>query len=145
MSNEKRYEEYISFIEGQMKYFDRKSMKEQKKYYVFSFLSLLCNAVIPIVSVFSSMPRNFSITIASLSASSVIFNGVLMIFNSKNNWKDNRIYFTDLEKELRGYRLLLGEYEGLDEEKAFSLFFERCEAVLAGDRNSWSPGAEKDK
>lgn len=142
---ENRSEEYIKFIESQMEYFEAKSGREQKKYRVLSFLTLLCNAVIPVVSVYSSMPVRYRVVITSLSAGSVIFNGVLMIYNSKENWKDNRNYYTELQRELRGYRLLSGEYEGMDEDTAFRTFFSRCEAILDDDKAKWNKSVEKEK
>lgn len=142
---ENRSEEYIKFIESQMEYFEAKSGKEQKKYRFFSLLSILCNAVIPIASVFSSTPIPFRITITSLSAGAAIFNGVLLVYNSKENWKTNRSRYTELQRELRAYRLSLGEYEGLEEEDAFRAFFARCEDLLQRESMEWSRNMERER
>lgn len=142
---ENRSEEYIKFIESQMEYFEAKSGREQRKYRVFSLLSILCNAVIPIASVFSSTPTPFRITITSLSAGAAIFNGILLVYNSKENWKINRSRYTELQRELRAYRLSSGEYEGLEEEDAYRTFFARCEDLLQRESMEWSKNIEKER
>ena len=138
-------EEYIDFIKGQMKYFDNKSIKEKRNYYLYSIVSLVANAMIPILTTFSSMPSPYKQIVASLSAIAAIANGLSMIMNSGKNWKHYRDTFTDLESVLRAYSVRAGSYNGLDEETAFDKFYENCEYILKMDRESWEIGTAKAK
>ena len=56
--------EYMEYIKGQIEYFDRKSIKEKRRYYLFSIIALVSNAVIPILSTFSSMPSPYKQIVA---------------------------------------------------------------------------------
>lgn len=139
---EKR-EEYIKFIKDQMKYYDEKSIAEKRRYYTLSIVALVANALVPIISTFSSIPSPYKQIVATLSAIAAICNGAAMIFNSSKNWKSYRNSFTDLETVLRSYGAYAGEFKEKSEEEAFDLFYEKCEAIINRDRQAWEPGTAK--
>jgi len=135
--------EYIKFIKDQMTYFDQKSITEKKRYYTLSIIALIANAIVPILTTFSSIPAPYKQIVAILSAIAAICNGAAMIFNSSKNWKSYRNSYTDLETVLRSYDAAAGDYKGKSEEEAFDIFYEQCEAILNHDRQAWEPGTAK--
>lgn len=135
--------EYMEHIKGQIEYFDRKSIKEKRRYYLFSIIALVSNAVIPILSTFSSMPSPYKQIVAILSTIAAIANGLVLITNSGKNWKHYRDCFTDLSAVTRAYMAGAADFGGKDEEEAFALYAEKCEAVLKNDRESWEIGSAK--
>ena len=143
MINLNAKEEYISWIKGQLEYFDKKSISEKKKYTTLSICAIVANAIIPIITVFSTTNLPLAISIATLSAISAILTGTSLQLNAKNNWLHYRNCYTDLERSLRAYNMQAGEYLNLSEGEALALFFNRCEDILAEDRRTWEPEAEK--
>lgn len=138
-----RREEYIQFIQGQMSYFDKKSIKEKRRYIFLSVVALVTNAAVPIVATFSSIPAPYNQIVAALSAVAAVCNGILLVTNSAKNWKHYRDSYTDLEAVLRAYKAGVGDFKGLSEEDAFECFCEKCENVLIADRKSWEAEGQK--
>ena len=135
--------EYMEFINGQIAYFDKKSIKEKKRYYLFSIIALVANAAIPILTTFSSIPSPYKQIVAALSTVAAIANGLVMITNSGKNWKHYRDCCTDLGTVTRAYTAGAGDFAERDEEAAFSLYYAKCEAVLKDDRENWEIGTIK--
>lgn len=139
-----KHQQYIEFIKGQLSYFDAKSIKEKKKYRLYSIIALTANAMIPILSTFSSIPSPYKQMVAGLSAIAAISNGLSMTFESGKNWKHYRNAFTDLETVLRAFETGAGDFEGLKEAESFSLFYSKCESILNNDRKEWSSKGNKE-
>lgn len=136
-------QEYLKYLKDQMQYYDTKSITEKRRYYTLAIIAICANAVVPIISTFSSIPAPYKQLVAGFSAVAAICNGISLILNSDKNWKHYRDSFTYLEAELRAYNSVAGEYKDLDEEAAFQKLYTRSEAILHEEHEGWKVAQAK--
>lgn len=91
------------------------------------------------------MPLTAAIT-AVLGTIVILAKGIERIWNFDDNWGTYRQAAEGLKRERRLYVVAAGPYSGIhDEDKAFRLFIERVEEVIAIEQRSyWQRSREEE-
>ena len=132
-------ETYIrSRIEDQIRYYEEKSIRNKRAYYAISVVSIIANALIPILSIFLKTPDTaLKVAITCLSSFTAILSSCLLIFNCKNLWTKYRYNANMLTSLLHQYCARTGLFAGLEDERAFGLLAQRSEEYLEGESEEW--------
>ena len=100
----------IARIMSEMSYYSKQSAAHKKQYYLFSTISIVLGALIPVASIFTGGPLCMKVVIAALGSSVTAINAYLSLRNSRDIWVVYRKTMTQEEKD--------------------KLLIETCEAML---------------
>lgn len=121
----------------QLKYFERSSSKNQKKYKNFQWILIVLSALTPILAAVST---NYEIRYLVIAVSAVvaILTSGMKTFQYQELWTTYRLTSEQLKPEIYYYNFRIGPYseKGVDRE---SLFIARVEGILDKERQSWPP------
>lgn len=121
----------------QMEYYSSKSKSYQKKYHFWSVMSIVCSALVPVVTLGTDLCFIFKLLVALLGSVSTICSSILLHFRYQELWLRYRNTYSELEAEHEQYSTRIGSYKSLDAETAITLFAESCEKIIAQERASW--------
>lgn len=126
-------------LEEQILFYDNKSQKNKRLYYGLTMMSIVANAMIPILSLYISTPnKTAKLMITCLSSAAAIVSSFLMVLNSKNLWLKYRRHANDLTSLLHQYYAGAGIFFRLGEEEAFEQLVEKSEDIFNSESENWS-------
>jgi hypothetical protein len=122
----------------QCEYYDRTSVKYQKKYRRFQWLLIVLSAITPVIAALNSEVIKLQIPLVIVSALVAILTTGLKTFNYQELWVSYRSTHEQLKPEIYYFTFEAGPYSepGIDKE---NLFVTRVESILDKERKSWPP------
>lgn len=134
-------EAYIhSRVEEQISYYERKSQQNKKIYYALSILTILANAVVPILSIYlpsAAGAVHLKAAIAALSSCATVFSSVMALLGAKDLWTKYRTNAGRLTSFLHQYYSRSGIFAELGDEEAFRLLVRMSEAQIESENKDW--------
>jgi hypothetical protein len=122
----------------QMAYYDRSSMKNQKKYKRFQWILIVLSAITPILAAITWEAFNLQIIVVIISGVVAILTTGLKTFQYQELWASYRATQEQLKPEIHYYNFNVGPYgaSGVDKE---ALFISRVETILDKEHQGWPP------
>ena len=120
-------------LKGQMDYYSKKSAKCQKEYYWMSTISIVINAIIPVLSLGIEATGVLKYVIAALSAAASITSSILLLRKPKDTWIKYRSTYEKLKKEKILFETSSGKYKNGNEED----FILTCEEIMESEHKHW--------
>lgn len=130
-----------SRIEDQIAYYEAESSQNKKLYHLLSALSIVANAMVPVLSVFLKTAEGDSwikFTITLLSSCAVIATSLLVLFNSRELWTRYRTSASTLTSLLHQYYTHTGIFADVEGDAAFRLLARLTENQLEAENDHWS-------
>lgn len=130
-------EEYLKDrVENQINWYDRKSIKNKKWFYLLQIIVLAMSAAVPVVSMLSIIFEEIwiRICIAILGAIVTISTGIISICQFRKNWVEYRAIAESLKYEKYLFKTTTGRYAKGD---AFPVFVERIESLISKELKDW--------
>ena len=120
-------------LKGQMEYYSKKSAKCKQEYYQMSIISIVINAIIPVLSIGLDSTGVLKYIIAALSACTTIISSILLLKKPKDTWIKYRSTYEKLKKEKILFETSSGEYKNKTEQD----FILTCEEIMASEHSAW--------
>jgi len=139
--NDAKLKSYINErILGQIDWYDRKSIYNQKIYKRSMIISIILSALIPIVTIFADFPITLlsKIIIASLSSCVTVISAVNALCKYRDLWIQYRTNCEILKSVLHRYFTRSGEFGGQTEVASNLLLVDVCENYLSKEFQAWS-------
>ena len=144
--NKEDFQKYVKErYEGQISWYDKKSIGNQKMYKRFQWVVIMLSAITPVlVAIVAINPEanetSWLLTKTSwlavgISALVAIGTTALKTFKYQENWISYRTTCETLRKEIHFYNASVGEYKDTDDREA--LFVERVEALISRENTMW--------
>lgn len=131
-------EEYLKTrVNDQIKWYERKASSNKNAYKRSQVLSILCGAAIPILTVFESEAAIAIMRplIALLGGGVAVLSAIVSLYKFQEYWVKYRTAAQLLQREKN---LFLTQTEPYNSERAFPLFVQNCEAIMAAENSEWS-------
>ncbi|AZH29827.1 DUF4231 domain-containing protein [Paenibacillus sp. M-152] len=123
-------------LDDQINWYDKKSIECQKYYKRWKRAEIVAAALIPVLTSFSSGLRWIAIVIGALGACIALFESILSLHKSHENWIEYRGICETLRQEKYMYLTRTGIYKIAD--GAFNLLVERVESVISKENVNWA-------
>lgn len=120
-------------LKEQMDYYHNKCKKLRKEYYCLSGISIVINAIIPVLSMGIESDGILKYIIALLSATASILSSFLLLRKTKDTWIKYRRTYERLKKEKVLFETSSGKYKTASEED----FILACEEILESEHTAW--------
>lgn len=126
-------------LDKQMEYYHKKCVSLRNEYYRFSAITIIINAIIPVLSMGVDTIGALKYVIASVSALSSILSSMLLLRKTKDTWVRYRYTYEALKKEKILFQTASGKYRNGTEED----FILTCEAIMESENNAWKELLQK--
>lgn len=122
----------------QMEYYDKSSVKNQKKYKNFQWILIILSALTPVLAALEAKWLCLQLVVVAISAIVAILTTGLKTFQYQELWVNYRATYEQLKPEIHYYNFNVGPYgeAGIDKE---SLFVNRIETILDKEHQGWPP------
>ena len=132
----------ISRVVPQMDYYSKSSTQNQKRFHLFSVLSIILNGIIPVLVLFGEidfLSYWMKILTASASGAAGIISAVSALMNFKELWIQYRVNLELLKGVLDRFFLSTGEFYEIrnDEEKKLNLLENTCREIMSREHDLW--------
>lgn len=127
-------------IEGQIAYYEKKSAQNKKLYHMLSILSIVANALVPVLSVFLKTADGneiIKLLITIISSFAAVTASMLVLFNAKELWNKYRSSASALTSLLHQYYTRTGVFEDVEGDAAFRLLARLAEERLDEEHRAW--------
>lgn len=132
-------EEYIkNRLDDQIKWYDSKSIKNQKYYKMFQLILILSAAAIPLLSGYLGQEGAscyLPYIIGALGFLVAIITAILTLYKFQENWTAYRTTSESLQHEKFLYLTKTNPYNG---KNAFNLLVQRVEMLISQENSSWA-------
>lgn len=130
-------QEYIkNRLEDQIKWYDRKSQWNQKRYKILRITEMVTSALIPVFMPFADSSSWFKILLALGGSAVAVIIGIQGLYNFHENWIEYRMIAETLKHEKFLYETKAGVYETA--ERPFKLLVDRIESIISHENINWS-------
>lgn len=123
-------------IENQIEYYDKSSLKCQKRFKILYVVLIITTSIIPILSLLDFFSFQ-DILIAVVGTVSSILSSFLLFFRHKENWAQFRGTCEKLKSELYKYQSKSEKYFSISDNDAFNLFVTTCEGIIGNQNEQW--------
>ena len=120
-------------LKPQMTYYQQKAISLRKEYYFISYIIIIFNAIIPILTIGLEATGALKYIIACISATVAALSSILLLRGTKELWICFRGTYEKLEKEKTLLLTSSGEYNSQNIE----LLILNCEKIMESEHNSW--------
>ena len=136
----KRYLTDIVF--PQMDFYSKKSAKNKKSYIVFSIISIICNAVIPIlVLIDESFDIKFwiKLVVAVISAAAGVLTAITALMSYRELWLKYRLTLERLKRIIESYLARGDEFFDIkdNDDECRNLLVKLCRAEMDEEHRAW--------
>lgn len=137
---DQRVEQYISNrILKQIEWYDNKSLNNQFKYKIFTTISIIISATIPVLTNFLDLKysKYIKLCIALFSTIATILSFIITLNNYNELWINYRTSCENLKSITYRFLTKSGEFKDLDDAKAFELLVMICENYMEKEYKYW--------
>ena len=135
----KTFNEYLeNRYYDQLKYYEKSSGLNQKKYKNFQWVLIILSALTPVLAAINIESFETQYIVVVVSAIVAILTTGMKTFQFQELWATYRATSEQLKPEIHYYNFNVGPYgkQGVDKE---SLFISRVEAILDKEHQGWPP------
>jgi len=118
-------------VHYKMKVYGKLSTKHRWFYYIASFASIVCAAVVPVLI---SLGTEYQRSATILSLLVTIFVSMEKLFHFRQHWRNYDSIESFLRSEQLYFQTKSGVYDKKDEKDAFELFVRRIEDAIKNER-----------
>jgi hypothetical protein len=122
----------------QLNYYDRASIKNQKRYKRFQWILIVLSALTPVLAALDGKWFSLQIAVIAVSAIVAILTTGLKTFQYQELWVNYRATHEQLKPEIHYYDFNVGPYGAKDVDKE-TVFISRVEAILDKEHQGWPP------
>lgn len=124
----------------QIYWYDTKSVEKQQRFKQLSIITVLLNAIIPVITFLSEYGITIRILIVSISSAAVAINAVLSLCSYKELWVQYRSSCELLKSILYRYFNRSGEFRLMANkpEQCAQMLVTLCEEYITKEFQSWS-------
>ena len=122
-------------VEGQINWFDVKSMKAQRRFKQLRGFEIVAAAAIPLIAGFGGDYLPVELVVGVLGASIVVVSAMISLNQYQENWIEYRTTCETLRQERYLYLAKAEPYQGTD---SFALFVRKIENLLSKENGAWS-------
>lgn len=123
--------------EKQIEYYSSKCIECRKKYHFWPVTSIICSALIPVITLGIDLNFVCKILVALLGSVSTICSSILLHFRYQELWFRYRNTHSELKAEYEQYRSGIGSYKSLEDKDSIAIFAESCEKIIEQEHSSW--------
>lgn len=124
---------------GQINWYDGKSIHFQNQFKIFTTISLILSASIPVLSLINSKKYFiFRILISIASSAVTVITGTLSLFKSKELWLQYRNSCESLKSLLHQYFTNSDIFSDKDDPSKDKLLIEKCECIITYEVSNWA-------
>jgi len=128
---EKRYYDQLNFYE-------KSSVRNQKKYRNFQWVLIILSALTPVLAAIDWEKFDLQIVVVIISSIVAILTTGLKTFQYQELWANYRATCEQLKPEIHYYNFNVGSY-GLAGVNKEALFISRVETILDKEHQGWPP------
>lgn len=118
-------------VHFKMKVYTKLGDRHRWLYYITSFASIVCAAVVPVLI---SLGKDFQFHATVLSLLVTIFVSMEKLFHFRQHWRNYDSIESFLRSEQLYFQTKSGVYDKKDEKDAFELFVRRIEDAIKNER-----------
>ena len=120
-------------LDPQMGYYKNKCERLSKEFNWISIITIVINALIPVISMATENGPIVKYVIASASALATILSSVLLLRKTKENWVEYRSTYEKLKRE----KVLFETKSGIYQTASINDFILNCENIMDAEHNLW--------
>lgn len=143
----KSFEKYLNDrYYGQIEWYDKKSLSNQKRYRQYQFSLIVLSALTPVlIAIDLAYPNNSILQWIPIvtSVCVAVLTSILKTFKYQENWINYRTICETLKKEYYFYEAGVDEYGEIEDKD--SLFVERVESLISRENTLWINICKEDK
>lgn len=123
---------------NQLNYYDKASIKNQKRYRRFQWILIVLSALTPVLAALDGKWVSLQVPVIVVSAIVAILTTGLKTFQYQELWVNYRATHEQLKPEIHYYSFGVGPYGGKDVDKE-AMFVSRVETILDKEHQGWPP------
>jgi len=125
-------------VQGQIAWYDKKSARNKRWFYVMQSLTIISSALIPLFVGYSEKFEMLKYIGGALGAAVAILGGILALKKYRENWRIYRASAESLQREKLFFLNRVEPYDSTDDDKNFKLFVRRIEEVMSSENALWA-------
>lgn len=124
---------------GQIKWYEKKSSKNQFWYKLFMIISIVTSGLIPILTLMLDLPFGFiiKIVISALSSTVTAISAIIALYNYRELWVKYRTNCEMLKSILHRFFMKNGEFLNVEDEDAYNILTTSCENYITKEFIAW--------
>lgn len=124
---------------GQIKWYDKKSSKNQFWYKICMIISIIMSACIPVLTLMLDLPHGIiiKIIISTLSSSITGISAIIALYNYRELWVQYRTNCEILKSTLFRFFTRSGEFKELEDTKVYDVLITSCENYIVKEFETW--------
>lgn len=124
---------------GQIRWYDKKSSKNEFWYKLFMIISIITSGLIPILTLMLDLPFGFiiKIVIAALSSTVTAISAIIALYNYRELWVQYRTNCEILKSILHSFFMKNGEFSNVEDEDAYNILTTSCENYITKEFRAW--------
>lgn len=132
--NEQDFSKYVKDrYNGQLQWYDQKSISNKKNYDVFQTFIIICSSLTPVLIVILEPDWKALAVVTSVIVA--IFTGFVTTFKMREKWLAYRKMAEAMRKEHQFYKTSAGIYATVNDRE--TLFVERIESLISNENEDW--------
>lgn len=135
--------QFLSDLEDQMSYYDKKSISAQREYYILAITNLCSTALIPIVSIASDDFWFIKYIVALLGTLSTICTGLLHLKKPKERWMQSRLVCQRLDTERMLFKSQTSPYDDVSDVENQKRFVTYTVEIMRQELEDWHSTAQQ--
>lgn len=126
-------------VVGQIKWYDKKSSKNQFWYKLFMIISIVTSGLIPVLTLMLDLPFGFiiKIVISALSSTVTAISAIIALYNYRELWVQYRTNCEMLKSILHRFFMKNGEFLNVEAEDAYNILTISCENYITKEFRAW--------
>jgi hypothetical protein len=124
---------------GQIKWYDKKSSKNQFWYKLFMIISIITSGLIPVLTLMLDLPFGFiiKIVISALSSTVTAISAIIALYNYRELWVQYRTNCEILKSILHRFFMKSGEFADAESEDIYGILTTLCENYITKEFGTW--------
>ncbi|WP_050273209.1 DUF4231 domain-containing protein, partial [Streptococcus pneumoniae] len=122
-------------LDVQIAHFLKKSVQHRRRYKVLKITEIVAGFLIAVFCAIPMPGDRYRLISVALSSLGLLCEGIINLYNAKENWISYQKTAQLLEKEKFLYQCQTEKYAG--KTKAFALFVKTCEGLISEEINQW--------
>lgn len=127
-------------VQRQIAWYDKKSVRNKKWFYIMQTLIITSSALIPLLVGYSDF-ENFGMLKyvgGAMGAVVTILSGIMALKKYRENWRIYRASAESLQREKLLFLNRVEPYDFDDDDKNFKLFVRRAEELMSSENALWA-------
>ena len=128
----------VNRVNDQINWYDKKSMLSQKKYKFFTFVTILCSALTPIIANLVIPDYTYKLVVSILGVVVTLSQAIINMSKYNEQWIEYRTVCETLKQEKYMFIANAGVYRDHSDYETFIYFTERIESIISQENVNWA-------